>query len=36
MAREGAAGSGEPMKMHAGEVDIDEARVARLVAAQFP
>ena len=36
MARQGAVGSGTRMKMHNGEIDIDEALVTRLVAAQFP
>src|SRR5215213_9427287 len=36
MGRHQAASYGDPMKMHAGEVDIDEALVTRLVVAQFP
>ena len=36
MARQRAAGSAARMKMHEGEVDIDEQLVERLVAAQFP
>lgn len=36
MAGERAAGSGARAKMHAGQVDIDELLVERLVATQFP
>src|SRR5215213_7443776 len=36
MGRHRAASSGDLMKMHVGEANIDEALVTRLVVAQFP